>query len=460
MLSRKTAGICFIFSLILVLAFAVPARSAGHGEGHGEEAAQAEDVHGEEHAAPGGHGQEQAAEGGHGEAGGHGGEHACPEGAICLHPHAHEIPELPSLVDFFFASRAKTVVPDAEGEIIPTEEPDTFLLKNENINFIDEQVGKNFFEDRPLESPIYSVFISNPPANLDGIKGTKPVVRFWITEVMEHELKLVRQYRKGDKPNGEKLEGPVSVKFKVKEEETLLTNVWGQGFFGLNWTDTANLVFGYAIVLLILLLAILGCRNVQKFPRGMQTFLEMIVGWLDTYTRGMIGTNNRKYLPLLGPIFLYVIVMAYSGMLPFVKSPIALNLNTPLSIAMCVFLFVQYHGIKQNGPGGYIKHLMGEPAWLAPLQMPLHIVGELIKPISLSLRLFANITAEDVLIAALAFMMVGMPIYLPIPLQTLFFPLALLFGFIQAIVFMSLSAIYISQMSSHEHHDEHEHAHH
>jgi F-type H+-transporting ATPase subunit a len=150
--------------------------------------------------------------------------------------------------------------------------------------------------------------------------------------------------------------------------------------------------------------------------------------------------------------------MAYMGMIPFFKSPIALNLNTPLSIAICVFLFVQYHGIRQNGPGGYIKHLMGEPAWLAPLQMPLHVVGEFIKPVSLSLRLYANITAEDVLIAALAFMLLGLPAFVPIPLQTLFFPLAMLFGFIQALVFMSLSAIYISQMSAHgEHHDEHAH---
>jgi F-type H+-transporting ATPase subunit a len=85
----------------------------------------------------------------------------------------------------------------------------------------------------------------------------------------------------------------------------------------------------------------------------------------------------------------------------------------------------------------------------------LHVLGEFIKPFSLSLRLFANISAEDILVAALVIMAVGFPVWLPLPLQVLFFPLALMFSFIQALVFMSLSAIYISQMSAHhDHHGE------
>ena len=170
---------------------------------------------------------------------------------------------------------------------------------------------------------------------------------------------------------------------------------------------------------------------------------------------GLIGPDSRKYLPLLGTCFMYVLSMALMGLIPGAKSPIAVNLNIPMSVAVCVFLFVQYHGIRQNGVGGYVKHLMGEPIWLFPLQMPLHILGEFIKPVSLSLRLYANITAEDILIAVLVVLSTFV-----FPLQVLFFPLGLMFSFIQALVFMSLSAIYISQMSAHqEHHGEEGHHH-
>lgn len=460
--SRRTSGICSILaSLALTLVLALPVLAeSGHGDAHGAPAAHGEHAADADHAADahgGGHGEEGAHGGGHGD-----GHHACPEGAICLHPHAHEVAELPSAVDFVFASLAETLVQPSEAELIPTEEPGTFILKDESVNFIESGVGKVNPAEKPIENPIFAVMVSNPPGNLDGTTDNKKFVRFWITEVTEHELKIVRQVRRGDKPEDDGVHGPLTVSYKVNKEHTLTSNVWGTGLMGLNWTDVANIVFGFTAVLFIILMGMLATRKVKKIPSGFQAFMELIVGWLDTFTRNMIGPDNRKYLPLLGSIFMYVICMAYMGMIPGFKSPIALNLNTPLSVAICVFLFVQYHGIRQNGPGGYIKHLMGEPAWLAPLQMPLHMVGEVIKPISLSLRLFANITAEEVLIAALAFMLLSLPWFVPIPLQTLFFPLAMLFGFIQALVFMSLSAIYISQMSAHgdHHHDDHHHAEH
>lgn len=384
----------------------------------------------------------------HGEA--HEGEHACPEGARCLHPHAHEIPELPNLVDGVRAYLGKVLVTsDGTLETGPGGE---IILNDDKVDFIESGVGEKIYPESPLENRaedmLYSVWIQDGPH-----KG-----RLVVVQVEKH--RLVLQAGHGGKAakaegHGEEKEGPAEVHYKVKEEATMTSRFIGTGINGLNWTDIANIIFEIITVICLIIFGFLGTRKLKKIPSGFQAFIELIVTGLDTFTRGMIGPDSRKYLPFLGTIFLYILFMALMGLLPFIKSPIAMNLNIPLSIAICVFLFVQYHGIRQNGVGGYVKHLMGEPIWLAPLQMPLHVLGEFIKPVSLSLRLFANISAEDILVAALVIMAVGFPLWLPLPLQVLFFPLALMFSGIQALVFTSLSAIYISQMSAHhEHHDE------
>jgi F-type H+-transporting ATPase subunit a len=167
-------------------------------------------------------------------------------------------------------------------------------------------------------------------------------------------------------------------------------------------------------------------------------------------------------VPFLGTLFVFILTMNYAGLVPFLKSPTA-NINTTLAMAICVFLYVQWTGIRSLGIGGYIDHLAGSPRdvmgfALMPLMLPLHIVGELIKPLSLSLRLFGNVTGEDVLLAVfvglgvalVAAFMSGVP--LGLPLQALVYPLLLIFGSIQALVFTLLSTIYFYMMLPHEEH--------
>jgi len=126
-----------------------------------------------------------------------------------------------------------------------------------------------------------------------------------------------------------------------------------------------------------------------------------------------------------------------------------------------VFLYVQWTGIRKNGFLGWLHHLCGSPkdvvGWaLAPLMFFLEAFGELIKPISLSLRLFGNIFGEDMLLAIFALLGVlmlsatGLPFGLPLHLP--FLMLSLLLGFIQAMVFSLLSAVYISMMLPHDEH--------
>src|SRR5205814_9773935 len=142
------------------------------------------------------------------------------------------------------------------------------------------------------------------------------------------------------------------------------------------------------------------------------------------------------------------------------------TLNVTFALGITVFVYVQYIGIRELGAVGYVDHMLGQPrdatGWLlAPLMLPIHLLGELAKPISLSCRLFGNIFGEDMLLVA--FVSLGVTslsfAHLPfgLPLQLPFLFLALLTSTLQAAVFMVLSTIYVLLMLPHDSHDEHPH---
>jgi F-type H+-transporting ATPase subunit a len=133
-----------------------------------------------------------------------------------------------------------------------------------------------------------------------------------------------------------------------------------------------------------------------------------------------------------------------------------------VALAVTVFCYVQWTGLRAHGPLKYFDHLAGSPrdlvGWLlVPLMLPIHILGEFIKPLSLSLRLGFNVFAEDVLLAVLIGLGIGAGVllHLPVglPVQLFVVPLVLIFSTVQALVFSLLSSVYISLMLPHgEHH--------
>src|SRR5205085_6685113 len=131
----------------------------------------------------------------------------------------------------------------------------------------------------------------------------------------------------------------------------------------------------------------------------------------DNMVTGLIGPEGPRYLPVVGTLFIYILILNLSGIIPLWKSPTA-NLNVTFSLALVTLIYVQYHGIRANGFFGYVKHFMGEPIWMAPLNFPLHVIGEFARLISLSFRLFGNMFGEDTVIAIL--IMIGAPALIPI----------------------------------------------
>jgi F-type H+-transporting ATPase subunit a len=224
-----------------------------------------------------------------------------------------------------------------------------------------------------------------------------------------------------------------------------------------------NVIFSLLIVALLTTIARLASRKPKLIPSGLQNVVEMVVEQLEKFIIGVIGPEGRRFVPFLGTLFLYILFMNFAGLVPLFKASTS-NVNQTIALALCVFIYVQFTALKENGIRGYIDHLMGTPRnalqWsFVPLMLPIHVIGELAKPLSLSLRLFGNVTGEDILILIFVGLGVGIMSFshLPIgiPLQLPFVFLAILTSFIQALVFMLLSTIYFAMMLPHkegEHH--------
>jgi F-type H+-transporting ATPase subunit a len=222
-------------------------------------------------------------------------------------------------------------------------------------------------------------------------------------------------------------------------------------------------LFSAVAILGLVAVARVASRNPTMVPGKVQNVVELAVDTLDQFIIGVMGPIGRKFTPFVGTLFLYILAMNLMGLVPGLHSPTS-NINTTVALAATVFLYVQYTGLTSLGILGYLDHLSGSPrpkgigGYLiclisVPFNFVLHTIGEFIKPLSLSVRLFGNIFGEDVLIGqmlalgviALSFM--NSPVGLP--LQFPFYLLGMLTSLIQAVVFSLLTVIYLFLMLPH-----------
>ncbi|MGI6713129.1 MAG: F0F1 ATP synthase subunit A [Bacillota bacterium] len=192
----------------------------------------------------------------------------------------------------------------------------------------------------------------------------------------------------------------------------------------------------WGIMLLILVLSYFATKRLQKVPSGAQNVLEFICQALIDFFSGIMGEKKAKqYLPLLATFFLFILFSNYSGVLPMaghlpgLAAPTS-NLSITVGFAIVVFFCTHFFGIKEKGLE-YFKHFIQPVAFLLPLML----IEELVRPLSLSLRLYGNIFGEE-MVARQLFEMV--PLLTPLPMQLL----GLLMGLVQAFVFTLLAAVY------------------
>jgi F-type H+-transporting ATPase subunit a len=246
---------------------------------------------------------------------------------------------------------------------------------------------------------------------------------------------------------------------------TLFTPIWkaikdtelGQ-WYGFNetknnlgqfWFDAIG--FSAMASALLIVGAFLATRHHSRVPRGLQNVFEWAVQLLRTLVHGFIpAPQGDRYVPYLGTVFLFIFAMNLIGLIPGFRSP-TMTLSTTAALGVTTFIMVQSYAIRATGPVAYFKHFMGDVLWLAPLMIIVEVIGELARPLSLSLRLFGNIFGEDNVIEQLMTLGGWVPVQLPMLL------LALFTSFLQAFIFTTLSTIYIATKVVHEggHEEEH-----
>ena len=164
--------------------------------------------------------------------------------------------------------------------------------------------------------------------------------------------------------------------------------------------------------------------------RRQPTALEMLVDFLSDTISDVMGRSALPYLPLLGTLAIFIAVANLIGVIPFISSPTR-DINTPLALALVVFFSVHYFGVRSKGPLRYIKD-MASPVFILPLE----IIGQLSRTLSLTLRLFGNIISTELIVIVLFALA---PLFVPLPL----IGLSMFTGLLQAYIFTILAAVYI-----------------
>lgn len=207
--------------------------------------------------------------------------------------------------------------------------------------------------------------------------------------------------------------------------------------------DHIIMAFFVAIVLSVFAIWFKGRISVEN-PGKLQLLLETIVGALKDMLLDNIGTKGRPFLGLVGTLGLFILACNWIGLVPFFASP-TVNLNFTVGCAIVAFLYYNYQGIRAQGAGHYFKHFLGPLPALAPLMLPIEIISHFSRIVSLSLRLFGNIFGEELVIAALAFMVAFL---VPVPMMLF----GVFGGLLQAFVFIMLTMVYIGGAVASEEH--------
>jgi F-type H+-transporting ATPase subunit a len=204
-----------------------------------------------------------------------------------------------------------------------------------------------------------------------------------------------------------------------------------------------HVTYTWFVMALLVGLGYLASRSVSLVPAGAQNVFELVIGGLEEFMVEITGEEGRAFFPFIGTLFIFILTCNLMGLIPGFLSATA-NINTPLSMALCTFIFTHYLGVKYHGVK-YIKHFLGPIPWLAPLFFPIEIIGHSARVLSLTLRLFGNIMGEDLVLAIL--LLLAGKFLAPLPMMFL----AVFTSTVQAFIFTLLSMMYFAGSMEHAH---------
>jgi F-type H+-transporting ATPase subunit a len=199
------------------------------------------------------------------------------------------------------------------------------------------------------------------------------------------------------------------------------------------------LVFIFLLVLFLLVRSRLSVDN----PRGLQHLFEAVDGFIKSQSDEIIGGHhNEVYTPFLAALLYFILFCNLIGIIPGFESPTALAV-VPLGCALCAFVYYQVQGFKHAGIG-YLKHFAGPMPALAPLMVPIEVISHLARVLSLTIRLYANMFAGD-MVTLVFFSLV--PLGVPIAFLGLHIGVSLL----QTYIFVLLTIVYLQGAVGEEH---------
>lgn len=207
------------------------------------------------------------------------------------------------------------------------------------------------------------------------------------------------------------------------------------------WTDWLVCEVIVFVALLIFFAIMRGHYSVDK-PGKVQHILELLYSFFHSSAEEVAGHDGPKHLAFFGTIFIYILCLNLVGLIPGFASPTQWA-QVPLAFAAATFLYYHFAGLRANG-AGYVKQFLGPIWWLVPLMVPIEIISHFARPLSLTLRLYANMFA-------------GEQVYLTFVMLTkLLVPVIFIFlhtfvSLLQAYIFMLLAMVYVGGAISHEH---------
>jgi len=206
--------------------------------------------------------------------------------------------------------------------------------------------------------------------------------------------------------------------------------------------DAFALELAVAGCLILFFLFVRLTLSVEK-PNPAQQIAEMIHEFTGSNAEQIIGHGYQRFQAFVTCIFLFVVINNLLGLVPGIETPTKSPV-VPLGIALCTFIYYNFYGFREQGVVGYMKHFAGPVWWIAPLLFPIEIISHCARVMSLTIRLYANMFASD-LVTLVFFSLV------PVAIPAVFLGLHFFVSLIQAYVFMLLAMIYLSQAVAHEH---------
>lgn len=220
---------------------------------------------------------------------------------------------------------------------------------------------------------------------------------------------------------------------KIQELAEVISHLVRHEVFRIGPVVITTTVINTWIVMAVLFAVVyLLTRKLDEKPRGAQAFLEIVIEFFYSLIDTGLGKAGRKFLPIVGAIFTFIIFLNLSWFIPGMVPPTT-DLMTTAALGITTTIIVQAMGIREKGFGGYLRNF----AQPVVVLLPMNLIEEVVKPFSLAIRLFGNMFGEKMVVTILFILA---PYFAPTPIMGL----GILMGFIQAFIFTLLTVTYLA----------------